>query len=188
MDAFLMAHGLAADDLIAFKDAWQPLRLKKGTKWIRPGQIARHIALIESGCLRTYHIDESGQEVTTAFNVPATFCGAFHSFYTQSPAFEYIEAITESDVYLLSFTALQQMYKESFAMNVFGRKILEQACIERDLRLKKILHLSALEKYNWFLENFSSVYQVASVGSIASFLGMKPETLSRVRRKMRPGK
>lgn len=69
-------------------------------------------------------------------------------------------------------------------MNVFGRKILEQSCIERDLRLKKILHLSALEKYNWFMDNFSAVYKVAKLGSIASFLGMKPETLSRARRKV----
>lgn len=187
IDAFLTANGLADDDLAAFKAALQPLHIKKGTEWIHSGQVARHIALVESGYLRTYHLNEAGEEITTTFNIPATFCGAFHSFYTQSPAFEYIEAITESDVYLLSYTALQKMYAESFRINVFGRKILEQSCIERDLRLKKILHLSAVEKYNWFMENFSAVYQVAKVGSIASFLGMKPETLSRVRRKMLSG-
>lgn len=79
-------------------------------KWISSGQIARHIALVESGILRTYHLNEAGEEITTSFNTPVTFCGAFHSFYTQSPAFEYIEAITDSHVYLLSFTALQKMY------------------------------------------------------------------------------
>jgi hypothetical protein len=69
-------------------------------------------------------------------------------------------------------------------VNVFGRTILEKACVERDLRLKKILHLKATEKYEWFLENYADIYKVSKLADIASFLGIKPETLSRVRRKI----
>jgi hypothetical protein len=61
---------------------------------------------------------------------------------------------------------------------------LEKACIERDVRLNKIMHQGAIEKYKWFLENYTEIYKAAKLEHIASFLGIRPETLSRVRRKI----
>ncbi|HET9431015.1 MAG TPA: Crp/Fnr family transcriptional regulator, partial [Chitinophagaceae bacterium] len=143
------------------------------------------LAIIESGFLRTFHLDDQDNEITTEFSAPGSFCGSYYSFYSQEPSFEFIEAITDCEIWLLSFSSLQKLYSESFQINVFGRTLLEKACIERDLRLKKILHLPASQKYQWFLDNYIEVYKVAKLGSIASFLGMKQETLSRIRGKTR---
>ena len=182
IDEFLSKNGLKNEDLFSFTAALQSHSLQKGAHFITMGQQCRHIALIEKGYLRTYHLDESANEVTTEFHQPINFCGSYYSFYTQQPSFEVIEAITDCQLYLISYNALQQLYKESFLINVFGRRILETACVERDLRLKKMMHLSAKEKYDWFLYNYPEVYKIANLGHIASFLGIKPETLSRVRR------
>ncbi len=168
--------------MLSFNSELHLLSLKKGHEWISIGQRCRHIALIEAGFLRTFHLNKKGEDVTTEFNQPDTFCGSYYSFYSQQPSFEAIEAITECTLYLLSYNSLQKLYAENFRVNVFGRKILEKACIERDLRLKKIVHLTAKEKYEWFLEKYPEVCKVAKIGHIASFLGINPETLSRVRR------
>ena len=183
-DSFLIKNGLQNEDLVAFQKELTPLFLKKGSLFISYDQVVRHIALVEKGYLRTWHIDEEGNEVTTEFSSPNSFCSSYYSFYTQSPAFEFIEAITDCRLQLLSYNSLQKLYAQSFAMNVFGRTILERSSIERDLRLKKIMHMGAKEKYEWFLDTYPQIYKVAKLIHIASFLGIKPETLSRVRRKV----
>lgn len=186
IDPFLIQNGLKNEDLMAFKEALLPSHHEKGDHFIRRGQTSRYIALVESGYLRTYHLDEEAREVTTEFNGPNSFCGSYYSFYTQTPAFESIEAISDCVLWLLPYNSLQKLYAQRIAVNAFGRTILEKACIERDLRLKKVMHLSALEKYQWFLEGYPDLFPVAKLGWIASFLGMQQETLSRVRRRMLP--
>jgi CRP-like cAMP-binding protein len=186
LDAVLTGHGLKGEDLERFQAELRPMTLGKGAYFIRSGQQCRYIALVENGCLRTFHIDVEGHEVTTDFSGPGSFCSSYYSFYTSDPSFEFIEAVVDSELLLLSYDSLQKLYADSFGINVFGRRILEKACIERDLRLKKITHLSAIERYQWFNEHYSEICNVATLGSIASFLGMKRETLSRVRSRMRP--
>ena len=178
----LPLNGLENEDLLLFRAELKPNKLKKGGNFVSIGQHCRHIALVEEGYLRTYHLDEEDKEVTTDFNRPDTFCSAYYSFYAQQPSFECIQAITDCELYLLSYNSLQKLYADSFLINVFGRHVLEKSCIERDLRLKKVMYLSAKEKYEWFLENYADVYKVAKLGHIASFLGINPETLSRIRR------
>ena len=184
IDNVLTRNGVNSKDVEKFKTELKQSNLKKGDHFIFPGQVSRYLAFIEKGYLRTYHLDENGNEITTEFNQPGTFCSSWYSFYARQSSFEYIEAVTDCELFLLSFSSLQNLYAHSFSMNVFGRSILEKACIERDLRLKKIMHLTAIEKYKWFLKNYTEVYKVAKLGYIASFLGIKPETLSRVRRKI----
>ena len=184
IDDLLTVNNLNKEDAEKFKAVLKPANFKRGEYFVTSGQISRYMALVATGYLRTYHPDEDGNEITTEFNGPATFCGSYYSFYTHEPSYEYIEAITDCELYLLSFNSLQKLYADSFAMNVFGRTVLEKACIERDLRLKKILHLTATGKYEWFLKNYPDIYKVGKLIHIASFLGMKPETLSRVRRKV----
>jgi len=183
-DTFFANNGLQNEDLEAFQNELTHKHLKKGTLFISYEQVVYHIAFVEGGYLRTYHLNEYGDEVTTEFGLPDTFCTSYYSFYTRQPAFEFIEALTDCELHLLSYTSLQKLYAQSFAMNVFGRTILERSCIERDLRLKKITHMTAKEKYEWFLCSYPEIYKVAKLIHIASFLGIKPETLSRVRRKL----
>lgn len=182
IDQLLSANGLKNEDLLLFRAALTRRQLRRNTPFVSIGDRCTHLALIEAGYLRTFHIDEQGNEITTDFNQPSEFCGSYYSFYAQKPSFEIIESITDCEIYLLSYRDLQDLYAKSFQMNVFGRSILEKACIDRDLRLKKIIHLSAKEKYEWFLENYAGVYKVAKLIHIASFLGINPETLSRVRK------
>lgn len=181
INSILANSGLSGDDLVRFEKELRPVLLSKGEYFTSDGTVCKNIAIVESGHLRTFHIHPEGHEVTTEFSGPGSFCSSYYSFYTHLPSFENIEAITSCKVHTLSFDSLQRMYAESFAVNVFGRKVLEHACTERDLRLKKILHLSAKERYEWFVEHYNETHKIAKLGSIASFLGMTQETLSRVR-------
>lgn len=176
--------GLPQDELIVFKESLSARQLRKGEYFITEGQPSIHLALIESGYLRTFHLDKQGNEITTEFNGPGKFCSSYYSFYSQLPSYESIEAVTDCHLFLISFPVLQKLYAHSLQLNVMGRKVLEKACMERDYFLKRIIQLPAKDKYEWFLQVYPEVYKSARLQDIASFLGIKPETLSRIRRKL----
>ena len=176
--------GLPQDELIVFKESLSARQLRKGEYFITEGQLSIHLALVESGYLRTFHLDNKGNEITTEFNGPGAFCSSYHSFYSQRPAYESVEAVTDCHLFLISFDALQKLYAHSLSLNAMGRKALEKACMDRDYFLKRIIHLPAKDKYEWFLKVYPEVYKSARLGDIASFLGIKQETLSRIRRKL----
>jgi hypothetical protein len=157
-------------------------QLKKGDYFVYTGQVSRHMALVKTGFLRTYHVNDRRDEITTDFSQPAQFCVSYYSFYLERPAFEFIEAITDVELHLIDYASLQKLYRNSLEMNMLGRKLLEQAFIDRDLRLKKVMYQTAKEKYEWFAENYPDVYKVAKLQYIASFLGINIETLTRVKR------
>jgi CRP/FNR family transcriptional regulator, anaerobic regulatory protein len=156
---------------------------KAGDLLVEENQHCRHLTFILTGYFRKFHIDANGNEVTSEFNSPGSFSAAYYSFYTEQVSFESIEAITEAEVLQLSFPSLQTLYSNSFNMNVFGRKVLERACLLRELWLKKNVSLKGTERYAWFVKEYKDIAKIAQLQHIASFLGLKPETLSRIRRK-----
>lgn len=157
--------------------------LKAGDLLVEENKHCRHLAFVLNGYLRKFHIGENGNETTSEFNSPGSFSAAYYSFYTEQVSFESIEAMTDAEVLQISFHSLQTLYSNSFNMNVFGRKVLERACISRELWLKKMISLSGTERYAWFISEHKDIAKVARLQHIASFLGLKPETLSRIRRK-----
>jgi len=159
-------------------------KLKQHTLFISEGKKCNYMAFILSGFMRTFYVDEDSREITSDFSLQNSFTSAWYGFYTRKASLESIEAITDCEVVLISYDALQKLYATSFGMNVMARRVLEYACIQRDLRVKKMISLDGFDRYQWFMKEFGDIYKVAQLQQIASFLGIKPETLSRIRRKI----
>ena len=154
------------------------------TTILREGIIAGDIYFIKSGLLRAYHLQD-GKEINTYFACDGQFISIFSSFITQSPSLEYLEAIEDSLVYSLSFEMLSVLYKESPKFEKLGRIIAEKnflCVIDRTLTMQT---KTAKEKYLDFIKKYDKkiVQQVPQL-QIASFLGIAPESLSRVRKEI----
>lgn len=152
--------------------------------YVKEGQIAKTIGWVESGMLRSFQIDYQGEEVTTNLFLTGSFCGAYYSFYEQKPSFEYIQAMGPVRLKTIEFHALNELYDCRPEINRIGRKLIEQVCIQKDIRIAKMLQLNAKQRYQWFLESYGEVVNTVQLRFIASYLGMKPETLSRIRREL----
>ncbi len=159
-------------------------KCKAGELLVEQGGQSSHLFFLVDCYCRKYHVDAAGDDITSEFNMPGMVCGDYYGFYNQQQAFESLQAITHGYVMEITFHDLQDLYSRSFNMNVLGRKLLEQACPSREVWLKKIVPLPGIDKYNWFVREFPEVNRVAQLKHIASFLGLKPETLSRIRRKL----
>jgi CRP-like cAMP-binding protein len=174
---------LAGQDQELFRAAFRTAKLRQHDYLVKSGEYCRSLAFILSGYLRTFYLDEAGNEITTGFHGPQTFCTSYFGFYSRQPAFDNVQAIADCELLLLSYDDLQALYAKSLNINVMGRRILESACYFREVRLQVMITLPAAERYAWFVREFGDVHRQAQLQHIASYLGIKPETLSRVRRK-----
>jgi CRP-like cAMP-binding protein len=158
--------------------------LSAGEFFVKEGQYSKFIGYVESGLLRSYQIDSSGEDITTNFFLQNSFCGSFFSFYRKAPSLDFVTSITDSRIHTIGYDKLQSLFREDFVFNQLGRLAIEEVCIEKDIRLSKMLKLNATERYLWFIDEYPSVVEKSPLKYIASYLGMKPESLSRIRKEL----
>jgi len=163
---------------------FQSMDLKAGEYFVKEGQYSKHIGYLESGLFRSYQINRSGEDITTNFFTPGSFCGSFFSFYRQSAALDFVVPIVDSRIHTIGYDTLQSLFHENLVFNQLGRLAIEKVCIEKDIRLSKMLKLGAKDRYLWFIEEYPSVIEKSPLKYIASYLGMKPESLSRIRKEL----
>lgn len=167
-----------------FKDQIQLESLSKNDYFASEGQYSKKIAWIKTGFIRSFQIDYKGNDVSLNFFQPGEFCGAYYAFYSQQPSVENLIAMTDCELYTIRYEELMKAYQGHLELNIFGRKSIEEVCIRKDFRIAKLLQLNAEGRYKWFLETYPEIYKIAQGKHIASFLGIQPETLSRIRKKL----
>ncbi|MBC8042416.1 MAG: Crp/Fnr family transcriptional regulator [Rhizobacter sp.] len=158
--------------------------LLKREALVMAGEVCRHVAFVEQGCLRCfYHSD--GKEITAHFQVEGQFSTDYQSLTTQTPTNRTIEAVEPSMVVLMSYGQLQYLYRTVPALESFARAILEKALVDNQNRLASFLCDSPEERYLRLLKESPEVLRRVPQRLIASYLGITPEALSRIRNRIR---
>lgn len=154
------------------------------TQIISEGNIAKNIYFIESGLLRAYHLQE-GKEINTYFACDNQFISTFSSFINQAPSHEILETLEDSFVYELSYQNLTSLYEESRKFEKLGRILAEKNYLCLIDRIHSMQTKTAKEKYLEFIANYDKkIVLRVSQHHIASFLGIAPESLSRIRKEI----
>jgi CRP/FNR family transcriptional regulator, anaerobic regulatory protein len=166
-----------------FEALFQRKTYSNGRILIKEGQIADKLYQIEKGSLRSYFIKD-GNDITDFFFFEDSFATDFASFYGNKPSL--LNLVCQEDVEVLEVkkSDLLSFYQKSIRFNELGRITAEYAFLLIEERLR-LLHTESLEvKYNWMMTNFPDVFQRVPQYHIASFLGVKPQSLSRIRAKI----
>jgi len=145
------------------------------------GRISRHIYFIAKGAARAYFMDHEGRENTTWFMAKGDLMISVYSFYTQQPAAENIELLEDSILLSMTWDQLQIIYAEFPEYNFHGRLVTEKYYILSEERAILLRTKKPAERYKLLLQKKPEILRLASLGQIASFLGITPETLSRIR-------
>jgi CRP-like cAMP-binding protein len=151
---------------------------------LRPGDIARRVYYIKQGFLRAYFIDQSGKKHTTWFMRRGDVMISVYSFFTQSPAQEYIEVLQDCILQSLTYGQLQAYYAEFREGNLIGRTLTEKYYILSEKRSISLRTQTQEERYQYLLGEHPDIHQLTTLDNIASYLGISRETLSRMRNKM----
>lgn len=156
--------------------------VKRGEVLIKAGEHADKAFFILSGYLKYNKIIESGDEVIVHIYSPDNFAISLKSFFLGTKAEESLEAITDCEYLWITKEDLDKLYSMSYKWHSFGRKLLEHALIEKEERVIDQLTLTGHDKYIKLLKNNPDILQNVPVKYIASWIGVQPESLSRIRK------
>jgi CRP-like cAMP-binding protein len=167
-----------------FRNSLTIKKIRAGEFLLRQGEVAKELFFIEKGLIRAFHV-EKDKEINTYLGADGCYYTSLESFLNQKPSEEYIQTLEDSMVTSLRFTKMKEL-KETFpGFNKILNAFLEQGYLCVSNRLKTFQMRSAREKYESFL-NYAEpkVIQRTPLLHIASYLGIAPESLSRVRREL----
>lgn len=160
--------------------------LSKGDHILRAGTVADEVFFVHQGLLRYYFNDpnDGGQERTGQFFDERIVVTDAESFLARVPAEQNFEALETSSIVVLPRTVLNAGYDADHAIERFGRLMLEEALIGSQRRASRLLTLQPEDRYRRFVETRPEVARRVPQYLIASYLGLTPESLSRIRRRI----
>lgn len=175
---------LSKDTLDAIQKNITTIYLKKGESFLTSGHISNRVGFLEKGVLRVFYLSND-KEHTSYFNVENRnpFVAAFTSFIQQEPSHEGIVALEDCTIHTLPYSILQELYSTFPDMERLGRILAEQNYLLAIERIQELQHQQADYKYNKFLHLYPGLINRIPHHYISSYLGVTPESLSRVRKK-----
>jgi len=167
------------------KNYFQPRKLRKKQFLLQEGDPCRFVAFVEKGMLRSYSIDDKGNEHISQFAFEGWWIADQYSFLTGEPSSYNIDALEDSEILLLSRSSEEEMLESIPQFNRYFRILLQNNLISTQRRLMSSLSQPAEVRYQELVDSCPSIPQRVPQHMMASYLGITPETLSRIRRGLR---
>jgi CRP-like cAMP-binding protein len=184
-ESYIRTHNLFSDDEIAtIKSLAIPKRLKKKQYLLRQGSVCRFHTFVCSGCLRSYRIDDNGNEHIFNLSPANHWVSDRVSLVTETPSEEFIDALEDSEVIQLSVNSFKTLLKDIPNFDTLNTKIIIDECSTSRDRIYMMLSHQAEERYRQFIQCFPQLHNRIPMFMIASYLGVTRETLTRIRSNM----
>jgi CRP-like cAMP-binding protein len=172
------------EEIVKIESKFEKIILKKKDILLETGNTVHYQYYINSGCLRTYFVDNSGKEHTVQFAIKDWWISDYTAFFTTSKAVMTIECIQNASVYKVSKIDMENLYTEIPQLETFFRQKMEVAFAGFQKRIIGNLSQSTKEKYTSFIRTYPNIEQSVKNYHIASYLGVTTETLSRIRKEI----
>jgi CRP-like cAMP-binding protein len=172
------------DDFAVVRRAFIDKRLGAGEFLQRGGDITTHAAFIASGCLRNYVIDAKGKEHIVQFAPETWWLADSNSLQNGTPSQYFIDAIEDSELLLIDAPSHQRLVDNVAAYGAAFRSGLQKHSAAKDQRIVSALSATAEERYLQFLATYPSIVRRVPQTMLAAYLGITPETLSRIRKSL----
>ncbi|HLL42318.1 MAG TPA: Crp/Fnr family transcriptional regulator [Segetibacter sp.] len=175
---------LTPDEEAQIKIYLTPKKLRKKQYLLQEGDVCKTIAFIEKGALREYSVDDNGNDHIIQFGLEGWIISDLYSFLTGEPATYNIDAIEDAELVLISKSAHEDLLQKVPKYETFTRLNITGAYLAMQKRLTSIISSSLEERYAIFTTLYPNIVQRVPQHMIASYMGLTPETLSRIRRRI----
>ncbi len=166
-----------------FLEGMQIRYFKKGELILEAGKTERFLSIVLDGLTRHFVL-KNGEDVSFDFSFKNEFNSSYASFVQQKPSQFYIQALQPTTLASFSYDFLQNLYEKYPASNRFGRLAIEDYFVLRETRELSLLTQDASERYKNLLQKQPIYLQQIPLKYLASYLNIKPESLSRIRKQI----
>lgn len=165
-----------------FTSILKPRTLRKRQYLVQAGDVFRYECFVNKGALRIYQVSDNGQERIVNFAFEDWWTGDMYSFLSGQPAIYHVDALEDCELLLIGKDQIEQLYIDIPKFDRFFRILLQNAYIAMQKRISDSMSRSAEERYLDFIARYPQFEQRLTLKQIASYLGITPESLSRIRR------
>lgn len=171
-------------DVLEYTRHLKNIQIKKGEHFQMQGCSARYMGYIDSGKFRYYKVDKEGNERTLWFNKSFPFIGDYHSFLKRINAELCIQAMEDYEIILFNYEQMMELFDTNIDTQKLRTTIAERSMFGwRNIALALYFD-TAEERYIELLNDYPDIEKEIPLKHIASTLGISPETLSRIRKKL----
>ncbi|MEY8761252.1 Crp/Fnr family transcriptional regulator [Chryseobacterium tongliaoense] len=174
---------LDSKEIECIKRLWKEKSVKKGDFFLAEGQICKYVGFIVNGLVR-YYINYDGEDKTYEFAQENNFICNNESFIPQIPSTKIIQALEDCEIMQISYDDLQVFYQSIRQGERLGRLIIEQVFIQTLQSLSSFYTDTSEYRYERFVKKHPDLLQRISQYHIASYVGVKPQSLSRIRKRI----
>lgn len=174
---------LSPEELTTFLSFLTTKTIKKYDHFIKEDEVCNYVAFINKGLLRFY-FNKDGKEHVSDFKLAGEWISNYGSFLSREKSLFYIDAMEDTELFLLSYDDLQKLYELGKAFERIGRLMVEQVFLRTLSRHVSLLTHNPEERYVKLLEEKPHLFERVPLKQIASMLGIEPESLSRIRKRV----
>jgi len=174
---------LSEDEADYFVRSLVAQKVKQGDVVEKAGEKSRHFIYVNSGCLMTYYPDPQGHDHVMQFATSGWWTGDLHSFVSSECSIYDIRALADSEIFLLTKNALDSLLEKQPTFERYFRILFLNALVAHQQRIIEGFSNTAEGRYESFQKRFPTLEQFVPLKYIASYLGITPEFLSKIRRK-----
>lgn len=156
---------------------------KKKTLVLKTGQTEQYLSFIEKGIIRFY-IPKEENDLTFGFAFNNHFVSAYDSFLTREPATYHVETLTDTTLWRINYDDLQLIYASTTAGNTIGRYASEELFLKKSKRELSLLNENAEQRYINLFSEQPALLKYIPLKYIASYIGITPQALSRIRKRI----
>jgi len=173
---------LSDKDKHLMQETFKYKKLRKKQYYLQEGDVSKYISFLIKGAMRMYSVDQKGHEHIVRFGVENWWMGDYESNNLNTPSKFYIDAVEDSELLTVTNAQIQELITNIPAFDEMIRMLDRRANIATQNRIHAAISLTAEERYQHLQNAYPAFIQRFPQGMVASYLGISPETLSRIRK------
>jgi len=173
---------LSEKNITLLKKIFKPKLLKKDMFFLQEGEKSTEIGVVVKGVFRSYYIDRAGKDTTKYFYKECGVLFSYVAHLSQKESMYYIQALEDSEIIVAQISDFEKIVEENYELLLFYKKMIDNVLIMKEEHAISFKVLDSIERYKQFLNAYPGLEKRIKQYHIASYLGMTPVSLSRLRK------
>lgn len=167
-----------------FRNIFKPRILKKDMSFLEAGEKSTEIGFIVNGVFRSYYIDKMGNDITKYFYAEGGILFSYAAYLSQKEAEYYIQALEDSEILVAKILDFEKIVEGNYKLLLLYKKMIDRVLIMKEEHASSFKLLNSMERYKQFVSTYPDLEKRIKQRYLASYLGITPVSLSRIRKKI----